>query len=152
MSGDVEVRGVEQLAALARQLKAAGDKGLKRELSKGIAAATKPLKVAVKQSALETLPKKGGLNVRVAAQISPRTRRSANGVRITATGKQGARNLADLDRGIVRHPVFGHRGRWSVEKVRPGFWTRPLEDLAPGARQELLDAMQRVAGQITARP
>lgn len=138
--------GAAQLAALAAALKAAGNKGLQRELSKGINSALKPLKAAVAQSALAKLPSSGGLAAR-AAGIPVRTRRNANGVRVVASGRGGMKNVKALDAGSVRHPVFG-RNAWVSQSVTPGFWTEPTEALAPEVRAELMKAIDAVAKQI----
>jgi hypothetical protein len=142
----VEIRGVEQLAALSKALKAAGDKELQSELSKGISAATRPMINSVKQSARAQLPQRGGLAKRVAA-TSIRTSRTRQGVRLRARNAN-LKGLAAIDRGIVRHPVFGNRNEWVTQRVNPGFWTEPLEASAPEARREIEAAMRTVIQKI----
>jgi hypothetical protein len=79
---------VEKLRALGAVLKEAGDKELKREFYKAVQRATKPVKAEIKQSAVDTLPHGGGLNVWV-SQIGIKTKQSYNGrmpgVTITGT-------------------------------------------------------------------
>ena len=148
----VDINGVDQFAALARTLKELGDKGLQRELNKAISDAVKPFRQSVRQSALDTLPAKGGLNRRTADRVSPRLRkrsgRAAQGVRMVATGKQGLRNLAALDEGWVRHPVFGGSADWVQQDVTPGFWSRPAEELLEPTRDKIIEAMESVAKKI----
>jgi hypothetical protein len=140
-----------QFGALAKSLKAAGEKGLQRELNKAVRNAVAPLKAAVQESARTTLPRHGGLADRVAAAAVPRSRRQNSskgvGLRVTATGRKGMKNLQALDAGKVRHPVYG-RDAWVAQSVTPGFWSKPLEELAPKARAELEAAMQRIANQV----
>jgi hypothetical protein len=103
----VEIKGADQLAALSKRLKELGDKDLSREFSRAITAATKPLVQDLRQSARETLPKRGGLNERVAkSQIRTQRRASSRtqGVRVVAKNPYV---LARLDQGHVRHRVFG---------------------------------------------
>lgn len=143
----IEVRGADQLAALARALKEAGEKGLQRELARGIAKAVRPFKAAVANSASDTLPSSGGLAARAAAGSVPRVRRNANGVRMVATGKQGLKGLRALNAGTVRHPVYG-RDAWVSQSVAPGFWDRAVEEVAPEVRKGIEEAMDAVAKKI----
>ena len=151
----IEVSGAEQLAALSKRLKDAGERGLKRELDKAIREAVAPLKDAVRQSALNKLPRKGGLAQRVADQVVPRSRKvnSSKGVglRVVATGKQGMRSLAALDAGRIRHPVYGNTDKWVAQAVQAHFWSQPLEELAPKAAEDVQAALDRVARRIDGR-
>lgn len=151
----IEVSGAEQLAALSKRLKDAGERGLKRELDKAIREAVAPLKDAVRQSALQRLPHKGGLNQRVADQVVPRPRKvnSSKGVglRVVATGKQGMRSLAALDAGRIRHPVYGNTDKWVSQRVAPRFWSQPMEEIAPKAAEDVQAALDRVARRIDGR-
>lgn len=142
----VEIRGAEQLRVLAKALKGAGQKDLQRELSKGITDAVKPVREAVKQSAVQNLPQHGGLNRKV-ARSQFRTVRRSQGVKLTA---RNAYALEQLNRGRWRHPVYGNRSVWvsqfDVQSV--GWWTKPTERVGPQARQEVLRAMDRVVRKI----
>jgi hypothetical protein len=147
----IEIRGAEQLAALAKSLKQAGDKELQRELAKAVNSATKPIKDAAKQSALRTLPKRGGLNKRVAnSKFTTRRRAGARiaGVRVEVKSDDA---LGMLDKGTVRHPVHGNRDVWVTQRVTPGWWTDPTEALAPQARRDLEAAMRAIAAKIERR-
>jgi hypothetical protein len=143
-----EVRGAEQLAALSRRLKAAGEKDLQRELSKGIAKAMKPLRQELQRSA-QRLPRRGGLAKRVADSKMRTTRRNtgrAVGLRLTVTNPE---NIRRMDNGTVRHPVFGRRNRpWVTQPVKPGWFTDPTEAAAPVVRAEVEAAMRAVTAKI----
>jgi hypothetical protein len=148
---DFTVKGAEEIQVIARSLKAAGDTGLRKELLAGINRATKPLKAGVRQSALTVLPKRGGLNLLIgAAKLSTQTRSSGRnpGVRITA--KAPGLDLRSIDRGRLRHPVFGDKRVWVSQAVAPGFFGRPLEAGAGDVRRELMDALEAVAAKIVA--
>lgn len=145
----MDIQGVEQLNALAKALKEAGDKGLQRELSKGIRNAVKPFKDRVVESAMETLPSGGGLNALVAARVRrARIRRSANGVQVVAAGSKGMKDLAAIDAGSVRHPVFGNRAAWVSQDVTPGFWSDAEKESAPEAAKGVVQAMETVRAKI----
>jgi hypothetical protein len=144
----IEIKGAEQLATLSKRLKAAGDKELQRELSRGITQAMKPVPAAARASALKTLPSRGGLAQRVAKSQMRTVRRAGPriaGVRLQAKNSYG---LGMLDRGINHHPVYGNRKVWVRQAVTPGWWTDPTEAAAPLARSEVEKAMQTVANKI----
>jgi hypothetical protein len=140
----VEVRGADQLARLSKQLKEAGNKDLQRELSRAIAQALKPLKADLQESARTTLPRRGGLGERI-ARSKFRTRRNRQGLRLQAVSQDSIRKI---DRGFVRHPVFGNREVWRGQRVAMGWWSKPVEAAAPKVRRELEQAMDRVAKKI----
>ncbi len=148
----VGLQGAEQLAALSQVLKRMGDKDLQRQLSRSGNEVATAFRRAVRFSALDTLPKRGGLNKVVAAKLSPRTQRRASssgaGIRVVAVGKKGMRDLAALDAGTVRHPVFGRRSKWIAQDVPAGFWTRPAESMQGHAQALLEQAMEAVKDQI----
>ena len=52
------------------------------------------------------------------------------------------KKLEALDRGELRHPLYGNRKYWFSQSVRPGFWSRPIEDRAPQIR----DAVAKEVG------
>lgn len=140
----IEVRGADQLTRLSKNLKDAGRRDLERELSKGISRALKPVIASLRASAQTTLPHRGGLAARVAgSQMSISGHKQ--GLRLTA---KNAYALAQLDKGTVRHPVYGNREAWVTQKVDRGWWTRPTEAAGPRARREAQQAMDRVAREI----
>lgn len=151
MSGGVELKvsGANTFGALSARLKEAGDKGLRRELFKALNRSTKPLKEAARASALAELPKAGGLAEKVAAsQFSTRTRAGANpSVRIVVKGLSVS-NLRRIDRGSIRHPVYGNRDVWVDQKVDAGWFTKPMEGGTSLVRIEIEKAMSEIARRL----
>jgi hypothetical protein len=154
-NGGVEVRitGAEQLRKLAVDLKAAGSpaRGLRVELLRAMRLAAKPMVEAAKASARENLPKHGGLNVWVAdgAKIAARNRvasTNAVGMRIVAT--EGAAKLEDMDKGKVRHPVFGNRAVWRSQDIQAGWFSKPLNEAMPAVQADVLMAMDIIGRRI----
>jgi hypothetical protein len=138
---------------LARDLKAAGSpaRGLRLELLRAMRLAGKPMADAARESARENLPKRGGLNTYVAddAKIAVRNRVAANrgvGVRIVAT--EGGVNLTRMDKGMVRHPVYGNRAAWVSQTIADGWFTKPLNERAPVAQAEIVMAMNIIGRRI----
>lgn len=142
---DFEIRGVEQLAELSAKLKAIGDKELSREFSKSVSAAMKPLVQELRRSAASTLPSSGGLAAKVAKSQIRTQRRASSGIRVVGKNAYG---IKEMDEGRVRHPVFGNRSAWAVQSVRPGWWTKPTEQVGPDVRRALQEAMEAIARKV----
>lgn len=147
MPDDLTVSGANELAAVSKRLRAAGADGLRREMLRGLRAGAKPLTTVARRSALENLPRKGGLNEVVAAQkfaVRTRTSGSNPGVRVVGVSK---RHLTELDQGRLRHPTFGHKP-WVTQKVKPGWWSEALKGEAPKVRAALLRQLAETARKI----
>jgi hypothetical protein len=147
----MRITGANQLAALAKDLKAAGDKDLRKELLKGLRNAAKPLaKEAAPKAAREGLPKRGGLNEYVAAsKFAVRTRTTGQGAGVRIVGAKKGHDIKATDEGEFRHPVFGGK-TWVVQHIKPGWWTDGMSDpvvLEP-MRKELIAVMDEVARKI----
>lgn len=150
MPVDLRVDGADQLARVAKVLRTTGNATLRRELYAGIQRATKPLKAAAKDAARAQLPKRGGLNEFVAgSKLATRSRGGGRtpGVRITAT-KTGGHDLRAIDNGRLRHPVFGNRAAWVTQSVKPGWFTKTMQDGAPVVRKEIVSVLDDVADQL----
>jgi len=147
---DIIITGAEEFGVLARHLKQAGSpNGLRKELYAGLNQATRPLKQAAKASAASRLPHRGGLAQRVArSRLSTRSRSGGTGLGIRIEAK-GMDQLALIDRGTVRHPVYG-RPPFVTQSVTPLWFTAPMWAGAPLVREELVQAIRRVAAKIEA--
>jgi hypothetical protein len=145
----LRVEGADKLGVLAKELKRVGDKELSKELYSALNRATKAMRAEAKKNAADNLPKTGGLNNRVAkARLSTRRRAGRNpGVRIVAKGLD---QLDLIDKGYVRHPVHGHRDRWTLQSIPQAkdWFTGPMEDGADDVRKEILGAIDEVAKKL----
>lgn len=159
----IKIQGTRDLERVAAQLTVAGNVELRRQMLRNIRVAVEPVKPLIRQEALTTLPKSGGLNelvaaapISIGATISPKTATVKVGISSgrkskAAKNAQAAlarsrrdrgessagwivRDLRSIDNGRARHPVFGDRDRWSDTAVKPGFFTRPCEKFAPVVR------------------
>ena len=134
--------GAEQLGKLSRRLKEAGDKELKRELFKALNRATKKPKAEARARALTTLPRHGGLAKRVAAsRFTTRNRTTRTGDAVLQLVAKGTVNVHSIDRGRVRHPVFGNRDRWVAQPVKPGWFSIPMKANERGTQREIAAAL-----------
>lgn len=146
---DFEIRGADEFLRLSKALKAAGRGDLRKALTAGIKKAAKPLIGKSRDEARARLPQRGGLAAVVAKapqRVQVRTGAKTAGVRIVVGGKGGAARGANA--GVIRHPVFGNRGVWVSQKVRPGWFEDPMNDGAPIVRPEIERAMEDVAEQV----
>ena len=59
-------------------------------------------------------------------------------------------DLQRLDDGRLRHPLFGDRGHWYSQPVKPGWWSDSLRKAADQkVHREILSALDRVARKVT---
>lgn len=149
---DLSITGADKFAKVAKALKQAGDKELQKELYSALNRATKPMRAEAKKSAEQRLPHAGGLNKRVArARMSTRRKTGKNpGVKIVATGMS---QLAMMDKGRVRHPVWGNRGRWVNQPIpqAEGWFTEPMQEGKPIAQREIIKTLNAVARKLARR-
>lgn len=152
VASTLRVEGADQFFALARRLKEAGDKDLQREMYRGMNRAVKPLRERVKQSAVDTLPRKGGLGALVASKTKIRVQRRTGvrsvGIKLLATWD--GHDVKALDAGRLRKPLFHNRRHWYSQTITPGFWTSPTGSSGPATQAQLLVAMDAVKRKIEA--
>ena len=141
----LEIVGGEQFAAVARAFRQAEGE-LPRELLKALEKSSKPLRKDAKASALEHLPKRGGLN-RVIASARMSAIRRANGIRIIA---KGIEQLSFTNSGKVRHPVFATPETWVTQAIPAAkdWFNKPMQAGAPKVRRELSKALDKIARRI----
>lgn len=146
---DVSIEGADDLQRLAARLKEAGRNDLRKELLAGIRKANKPIVAAIRDGIRERLPSRGGLADEVArATISTRTKLTGRSVGVTMLGTKGKSKLERLNRGILRHPLFGH-GPWFVQQVEPGWFDDSIREKLDVLRNNITDAMDAVADKLT---
>lgn len=147
---NISVTGAEKLLRLATAIRKSGDQNLSKELNKALQRASKPLKRSARQGALQILPYRGGLAERVArSRFTSRVTKRGRGAGLRIIGN-GQDNLARMDDGSVRHPVYGNRGKWVTQRITPGWFTKPLTLDAPKVSAELNGAIDAVAAKLEA--
>ena len=170
-SGEVPIvlNGAAELQALAKTMRTASPQ-FRKEFYAGLTRAARPMKEAAQREAL-TLPAGGGRGVRktrtnrktgvtkktagfktgdsvaaraAGANYTIRSKGTGKNPTVTlqATPRKGRSvNLKALDRGELRHPLFGNRKHWYVQRVSPGWFSRPVDRNVEGVRTELLKAI-----------
>lgn len=158
----IGVHGAAQFDALAQRLRAAGRGDLERELKRELRKPPGLLEAAVKAEVPPRMP--AGYEVPLASSLRFRTSFPSGatvGVKVTMHGRGGGggdRDVRALDRGVLRHPVFGRRRRttrgrifnnpWVVQRVRAGFFTDPARRVLRQVQDGMLEALDRVAAKI----
>jgi hypothetical protein len=150
----VRVEGGAQLAAVRRRLAAVGEKGLARQMAKSLRAAAAPLRPAIRAEAVVAMPSGYGPTLSRSLRFRQSTRAGGSvaevAVRVYGDGRKERRHVPALNRGRLRHPLFGRRGWWYEQRVRPGFVDRPADRLAPDAARQMRAVIDYVAEQIGA--
>ena len=140
--------GVQTIEQVGRKLKATGNKELKKELQRGITAATKPLRQKLKAAAKADLPQRGGLAALVGgASFTASIRTSGREVGVRIIGRRKGYSLAQIDEGVIRHPVFG-RDVWVEQRIKGGWFTKTAEADAPQIRRAVVDVLDDVAKKL----
>lgn len=107
---DFKVTGADAFAKVARDLKAAGDKKLQRDLYRGLERAAKPIKRDIQQAAATKLPQRGGLAAYVAG-MKIRTQRS-----VTAKGA-AIRLIGSVETVLASRAKTEERRRKAAERA-----------------------------------
>jgi hypothetical protein len=138
---DFQVRGAAELRAAARQLRIE-QKALRAGAVKAIERGVRKLRVTIPAAAGQ-LPSGYATvmaaDVRVSTSVRLSGRDPVVGVKVWAPGKGGGthRDVEAIDAGVLRHPLFGDRGRWYAQVVRPSFASEPFQDAKPAILDEL---------------
>jgi hypothetical protein len=147
---ELSTRGGDAFLRLSKRMKAAGQTELRKELHRAMRNAAKPLIPQVREAARGSLPKRGGLNERIArkpyrAQV--RTGAKTAGVRIA-----GSKVDPRINQGRVWHPVFGRRLPIPPQQVPAarGYFDDTLRGSGPAVRNELRRTLVSFAEQIAA--
>lgn len=127
----------------AAKLKTA-DRAVARGIRKRIRDAAGPIGRIIIETGSEGMPSRGGLRARLMAS---RPQVGMAGSMASINLRKGA-NFASLNRGVLRHPLFGNRGRWYAQDVPAGAYTAALANLPPGARDNLTRVMVDVMKEL----
>ena len=149
---ELSVQGAKVFGQVARALRQSGDKELRKELYAGINRAVKPLTQAVKGDTNRYLPRAYAVELSKSLKVRARRRAGQNpsiyliGTAKTHRGKQ--RDLASLNRGRLRHPLYGDRNYWFDQSVKPDWWDDPLRRNVDEVRVEVARVLDDVGNKI----
>lgn len=143
------------IGALVRSLRGfARNDILIREVRAELRAPVPIVRTRIKATARATLPHSGGLGGWVAGtRITAKVMLGGKSVTIRLRGgrnsKHGRSDIRAIDRGRLRHPSWGRRGRgqWFTQAVTPGFFTKTAAE-APEWDAAIDRAMARAVAQL----
>lgn len=153
---DVRVSGGDEFARVARRLKYVDSPTLQREYQGGIRKAVAPLQKAVRADIPDYMP--SGYAPALASDLRLRSTVSGTtGVRIT--GRAAGRAVRQLERGNLRHPVWGYvrfsralnrhtANPWVSQRIPPHFFTEPIRRGAGHIRAALVEVLEDVLRKI----
>jgi hypothetical protein len=149
---ELRVEGADKFGKLAKALRTTGDKELRKELYRGITRAVRPLTSAVKKGTPNYFPRRYALELRKSLRIKTRKRPVRDpGITLTVSAKTQRgkeRNLAALNRGRLRHPLYGDRRHWFNQEVSPNWWDEPLLEDADQVREELVNVLDEIGKRL----
>ncbi len=156
----VTVTGGRDLVKFAFALKEAREHGLKKELDKASHEAGRVIEHAVHADTARYIPKH--FEARWAQSMQSKTEvRLMQSRRITvvvwAKGKAARRDIEAINKGVLKHPIFGRINRFTgrpnpwpkpPQRIRPGVVTEPAAAAMPKAIKKIDEAVGRVAAKI----
>lgn len=142
-------RDAEDFKALSKACKQVSPE-IRKDLTKGLRAAGRPLIPKTRKAFRDGLPKRGGVNnafarrpirLKLATGVDP-------GISVVA-----AKTDPRIDAGRLGHPVFNRRRSdgsrvFVVQQVTPGLFSETLEREAPSVIEPLNDVMDRIADRL----
>lgn len=148
---DVKIDGAEKLARVAGAVQNTAPE-LRKDLLRGLRAAAKPAVKEIKAEARSTLPQRGGLAEWIAkSTIGLRTRTSGKSAGLRIEGRKSGHDLDALDRGRLRHPLFGNRRHWFQQDIKPGFFTNPIINHTDRMTLEVLRTLDEFMAEVDRR-
>ncbi len=146
------MHGGAKLSRAAHKLRQAGREDLVRELGKGLRRGVRPLMRNVRAAAAEKMPSGYApvllKDLRLRTVVRTRAGMAGLLVRAHAPTRSDERDVANLDRGILAHNLFGDREHWYRQPIPAGFFTDPMRDGSPAIRPELEKAIDNVLDKI----
>jgi hypothetical protein len=151
MVAELRIVGADKFGYLAKALKESGNKDLRKELYKGIGRSVRPLSAAVKKGTASYFPRRYALELKKSLRLKTKKLVRNPGITRAASAKTPRgkdRDLASLNRGRLRHPLYGNRRYWYDQDVSPNWWDEVLAEGADEVRQELVNVLDDIASKI----
>lgn len=152
---EIQVYGAADIARVAAEVRKVGNgREIPNRMSKRIRKAVPPIRRAVKASAVDTLPSRGGLGawvgragVRASVKRGPR---SAGVALVSGRRSQGGRSdLRRINTGRTRHPLWGNRRHWYPQRVPAGYFDKAIDDVGLDAfRREVNEAIGEAVREV----
>lgn len=162
MSGiEARISGSAELNALAAQIRATGEKGLGQKMSNALKRASVPVQRSIRTE-YTGLPTRGGYSgafsksLRFRTTLRAEVRKASFRILTFADGTHQRRDILALEKGSLRHPVFGRsrsgsrKGErlsnpWAVTRVKGDFHKRGTDNAATEAEHEMSKVIDEFA-------
>lgn len=153
MGFEVRMSAPANLYSVRQALRQVGDAGLGKQMDAGFKAAVKPLGPEIIAEVPRAMPSGYApvLSRSLSFRLASRTAKQSTELRyrVYGDGQAERRDVPSLNRGRLRHPVYGRRRQaWVDQKVRPGFVDEPFRRLAPKVQKEMLAVLDSVTAQL----
>lgn len=162
---ETRIEGAAQFKRLAAQIRKAGNEDLGKEMAQALNRVAEPIKVEVTKETLASMPSEGGYQALMSKSLKHRISRRVAGktaqllVRTYADGTNERRDIQRLNKGELRHPVYGRSRRikvgvrkgtiiknpWSVTEIRGDFYRRGTDRAGAVAQKELMVVLEDLA-------
>lgn len=145
----LRTQGADDLDKIAARLREAGDRKLKNNVAASIRKAAKPMGSDILREAAEDMPQRGGFAARLAGRkFGVRSSLTGRSASVWLAFKPGGKGLAAIDKGDLRHPVYGHRKTWVSQRVPAGRLSAALQKQAPKMQRAVLDAANKTLDDV----
>lgn len=138
----IQIEGGQQLVDLGARLRAMGDKTIVPAFRRQMNAGTKDLRKRARDRIRVQLPHRGGLDKWAGTMPSTSVRVERDRASVKVALQKRGHDLKAMDKGIVRHPTFGHRP-WKSQRIGAGWWSAAIEPEADSFFATLNDAVAR---------
>lgn len=162
---EVRVSGAAELHRVAAEIRREGRKDLAKEMSKALSNAVEPVRKSIRASADQTMPRAGGYgavfdkSLRFRMARRNRANEASLDLATYADGTSERRDIDALEKGNLRHPVFGRsragkrKGErvanpWAVTSIRSGFWKRGTDGAMDEAQKQLETVIDKLAERL----
>lgn len=149
MSGpvDADTAAWQKASALLKS----ADKKVAAGMRKGLRNVAQPLGDTVGLEGAAKMPHAGGLSGYLATNARPTVSLTGKDILIRLQDKRGGIALKAMDRGMLRHPLYGLRSTWVLQSVPESAWTDPFvahkDQAVEAVRVEVQKVLNNLGGQ-----
>lgn len=129
---------------LYESLDRVGQRELRNELRRSLAATTKASRVRIRDGERAYLPRRGGAQKRFVRIPTQTMGTSGHEVSVKLTQKRKRSDMQALNRGILRHPVYGNRKVWKVTNIRRGMWDDQIGIVGPAITLRVVKDLEKL--------
>lgn len=129
-----------KVAEVHRRLDRVGRRELAKKLRQELVKQSKPARQRVKRYEQDALP--SGMDRSYSKVPSQLVSVTKAGVKLVWKHQRGKSDLKALNRGRLRHPLFGNRSHWYEQQIPSGMWDKAIEKVAPTVIGDTADVLE----------